>query len=197
MPAEQHQITREDIIPVDVYAKERKERRMAMSEIKRRRRVEVGPYATFYFENFDTMLQQVLEMLYIEKGGEEQLADELSAYNPLIPQGQELVATVMFEIDDKERRTAILKRLTNVEESMFIQIGDEKVYADPEHDVDRTAPDGKTSSVHFLHFRFTPEQAAKFKDLSTQVIIGVEHENYPHLTVITPTVREELAGDLD
>jgi hypothetical protein len=98
------QLTRADILPLQEYAKIRRQRRRHISEIKKHRRIEVGPYATFYFENLDTMWQQIQEMLYIEKGGEGQIADELEAYNPLIPQGSELVATVMFEIDDPTRR---------------------------------------------------------------------------------------------
>jgi hypothetical protein len=93
-----------DIIPFAEYAKQRADRRKQISEIKKNRRLEVGPFATFYFESFDTMLHQVHEMLFIEKGGAEQLPDELAAYNPLIPSGRELVATVMFEIDDPLRR---------------------------------------------------------------------------------------------
>jgi hypothetical protein len=80
-------LTRADILPLDEYARIRRQRRAEISELKKRRRVEVGPFATFYFESFDTMWQQVHEMLYIEKGGEAQISDELSAYNPLIPQG--------------------------------------------------------------------------------------------------------------
>src|SRR5215472_2711504 len=92
-------ITRTDILPLDEYVKIRRERRGKITELKKRRRIEVGPFATFYFENFATMWQQIQEMLYIEKGGETQIADELAAYNALIPRGSELVATIMFEID--------------------------------------------------------------------------------------------------
>ena len=95
------------IIPLAEYGPLRAERRKRMSEIKKDRRLEVGPFATFYFESYDTMLHQVHEMLFIEKGGAEQLPDELAAYNPLIPQGSELVATVMFEIDDPLRRARV------------------------------------------------------------------------------------------
>ena len=94
-----------------------------MSEIKKNRRLEVGPFATFYFESYDTMLHQVHEMLFIEKGGAEQLPDELAAYNPLIPQGSELVATVMFEIDDPVRRARVLGMLGGVEHKAFIRVG--------------------------------------------------------------------------
>src|SRR5262245_2595378 len=96
------------IIPLPQYAGQRAERRKRIAELKKNRRLEVGPFATFYFECYDTMLHQVHEMLFIEKGGAEQLPDELAAYNPLIPQGAELVATVMFEIDDPLRRARVL-----------------------------------------------------------------------------------------
>src|ERR1700761_5167976 len=102
MPAALRQVTRADIVPDAAFAKERKERRAALMPIKRLRRIELGPVCTVYFECFDTMLFQIQEMLLTEKGGEAQIDDELSAYNPLIPQGSELVATVMFEIDDPE-----------------------------------------------------------------------------------------------
>ena len=189
------EITRDDIISLDDYAASRKERRKALVALKKPRRIEVGPHATFYFENYDTMWHQIHEMLFIEKGGEEQIADELSAYNPLIPQGSELVATLMFEIDDPIRRLAILKKLTHIEQHTFMDIDGEKVMADPEHDVDRTAPDGKTSSVHFLHFRLSSDQVAKFKDPAVQVIIGFSHENYAHLTVLQPDTRQSLGAD--
>lgn len=195
MPASERRITRADILPPEDYRARRKAHRAELVKRKRNRRVEVGPHVTFYFENYDTMWSQIHEMLHIEKGGEEQIEDELRAYNPLIPQGNELVATMMFEIDDPVRRNAILHRLTNVEETVFIQIGDEKVFADPEHDVERTAPDGKTSSVHFLHFRFTPEQIARFKDATTQVILGIAHENYSHMAVLPAAVKEALGED--
>lgn len=120
-------ITAADVLPLAEYAKVRMETRRRMAQVKAKRRVEVGPHVTFYFESFDTMLLQVQEMLHIEKGGSEQLADELAAYNPLIPQGHELVATFMIEIDDPERRKRILGRLGGIEETAFIQIGQEKI----------------------------------------------------------------------
>lgn len=195
MPQAERRITPDDILPLDRYQAERKAIRARIVALKQSRRVETGPYATFYFENWDTMWAQIQEMLHIEKGGEAQLADELRAYNPLIPQGGELVATLMFEIDDPLRRANILARLGGVEETIFIQVGDEKVMADPEHDVDRTTPDGKTSSVHFLHFRFTPTQIARFRDPAVQVLLGIEHPNYAHLAILQPRVRESLGAD--
>ena len=102
-------------------------RASACAEIKKDRRLEVGPFATFYFECYDTMLHQVQEMLFIEKGGEEQIEDELAAYNPLIPQGSELVATVMFEIDDPVRRARVLGMLGGVEDKAFIRVGGDTI----------------------------------------------------------------------
>jgi hypothetical protein len=143
------------------------------------------------------MWAQIQEMLYIEKGGDEQLVDEMRAYNPLIPQGAELIATLMFEIDDPLRRANVLARLGGVEETIFIQLGDDKVMAEPEDDVDRTTPDGKTSSVHFLHFRFTPQQIARFRDPAVQVLLGIGHQNDAHLAILQPPVRASLGADFD
>lgn len=195
MTAMKKEITPADILPYETYAKERKERRAAITAMKKNRRVEVGPYATFYFENYDTMFQQIQEMLHIEKGGAEQLEDELRAYNPLIPQGNELVATIMFEINDPVRRDKFLRAITWVEKHLYIDVGGEKVAGEAETDVERTKADGKTSSVHFVHFRFTPEQIAKFRAPETQVMVVIAHENYHHLAVMQPQVREALARD--
>ena len=195
MSAEAKQITRDDILAPEVYAQERKARRAEMLPIKKLRRIEVGPHATFYFESYETMWLQVHEMLHIEKGGDEQIADELNAYNPMIPQGADLSATLMFEIDDPIRRANVLARLAYVEEKSFFQIGNDKVYASPEHDVERVTEDGKTSSVHFLHYHFTPEQIAAFSDPDTQILLGIEHENYAHLAILSAETKAELAKD--
>ena len=195
MTAMKKEITPADILPYEIYAKERKERRAAITAMKKNRRVEVGPYATFYFENYDTMFQQIQEMLHIEKGGAEQLEDELRAYNPLIPQGNDLVATIMFEINDPVRRDKFLRAITWVEKHLYIDVGGEKVAGDAETDIERTKADGKTSSVHFVYFRFTPEQIAKFRLPETQVMVVIAHENYHHMAVMQPQVKEALAKD--
>ena len=106
MNKESRQITIEDIIPLSEYSKNRKKIRKEIIEFKKNRRITLGPYATFYFECYQTMLAQIQEMLFIEKGGDQQLQDELNAYNPLIPKGNELVATLMFEIDNPVSRNA-------------------------------------------------------------------------------------------
>ena len=196
MSAEQRKITRADIIDMERYGRERAERRKAIIPIKKLRRVEVGPHATFYFECYDTMWRQVHEMLYIERGGEGQIADELSAYNPLIPQKGELVATVMFEIEDEAQRGRVLRQLTNIEETAYLDIGGEKIKANFETDIDRTAPDGKTSSVHFLRFRLNSAQISRFGDLAVPAMLGFTHSNYRHLAVVQVATRQELAKDL-
>src|SRR5579863_3053379 len=125
-------LTRADIIPTAEYAATRRQRRQAISEVKKRRRVEVGPFATFYFENYETMWQQVHEMLFVEKGGEAQIEDELAAYNPMIPQGNELIATVMLEIDDPLRRATALARLGGIEEHIFLELDGERIAGKPD-----------------------------------------------------------------
>ena len=178
MTKEQKQIEKSDLLPIDHYAKNRKQLRKDLVEFKKKRRISLGPHATFYFENFDTMLGQVQEMLYIEKGGEEQLKDELNAYNPLIPKGKELVATLMFEIDNPNQRSAFLNKVGGIEEKVFIQIDEEKVIASPEADVDRTSEEGKASSVQFIHFNFSDSQIKKFKETETKVMVGIDHPLY-------------------
>lgn len=195
MSAVARQITRDDILPWATYAAERKERRAVLRPLKHLRRVEVGPFCTFYFESYETMWLQVHEMLHTERGGEAQIDDELAAYNPLIPQGRELVATVMFEIEDEGRRAEILRRLTNVEETMYLEVAGTRAAADAEHDIDRTAPDGKTSSVHFLHFRFSPAQIAALRAPGARAILGIEHANYAHMAVLPEATRAALSKD--
>ncbi|HYE50604.1 MAG TPA: DUF3501 family protein, partial [Azospirillaceae bacterium] len=165
---QKREITRADILPMAEYAKVRAARRKELVEVKRNRRVAVGPYATFYFENYDTMWLQIHEMLYIERGGEEQIADELSAYNPLVPKGAELVATVMFEIDDPVRRKTVLGKLGGVEDTFFLELGGERVTGTPEEDVDRTSASGKASSVQFVHFHLNPAQVQAFREPGTR-----------------------------
>jgi Protein of unknown function (DUF3501) len=153
------QLTRADIVPPAEYAAMRSEQRKRITEIKRRRRTEVGPFATFYFENYETMRHQVHEMLHIEQGGEAQIEDELTAYNPLIPQGKELVATVMFEIDDPSRRASVLARLGGIENQVFLDIAGQRIRGEPDPTRESTSPEGKASSVQFLRFPSSELQA--------------------------------------
>jgi uncharacterized protein DUF3501 len=191
------EITPADLMPAAEYAKVRAVRRQAVVARKQNRRLEVGPVATFHFEDYDSMWLQVQEMLYIEKGGEAQIADELSAYNPLIPKGCELVATVLFEIDDPIRRKTLLARLGGIEDTAFIRMGEETVKGVSEADIDRTSAEGKASAVQFIHFPFAPGQIAKFRTPGAQVIVGFEHPAYSHMVVMPESVRAALAGDFD
>ena len=195
MNATQRRITEADILPPAEYAARRAELRKNLIAVKKNRRLSVGPFATFHFESYDTMWQQVHEMLHIEKGGAEQVPGELAAYNPLIPQGKELVATLMLEIEDPARRNRELYRLAGVEESVYIELADERIPGAPTEYDERTTPDGKTSSVHWLRFVFTPEQISKFSDMSVPAIMGVAHPAYGHMAVIPPEVRSELVKD--
>jgi len=196
MMTTKREITRADILPMEVYARERKALRQSVMAVKRNRRIEVGPFATFHFENYQTMWHQVHEMLLIEKGGEAQIEGELRAYNPLVPKGRELVATVLLEIEDPDRRARELAKLGGIEKHMFLEIAGERVAGVPEGDVERTKADGKTSSVHFLHFALTAAQGERFKRAGTQVVVGSDHPNYAHMAVMSEPVRQALAEDL-
>jgi hypothetical protein len=195
MPREKKEILKDDIMPLDVYIKNRKELRKNIVSFKKDRRIALGPYATFYFESYETMLAQVQEMLYIEKGGDEQLKDELTAYNPLIPNGKELTATLMFEIDNPVSRSAFLSKVGGIEEKIFIKIDGESIKAVPEKDVDRTSAEGKASSVQFIHFKFSDEQIQKFKSNSVEVEIGIDHKEYSHATKLSSVNLSSLSTD--
>lgn len=194
--ASKREITRADILPVEQYTNERREHRRRISEVKRNRRIEVGPFCTFYFESYETMWHQIHEMLYIERGGEQQIADELAAYNPLVPKGDELIATVMFEIDDPAQRERALARLGGVEHQMFLSIAGERVAGVPDPTRENTTPDGKASSVQFLRFPLSASQKARFRAPGTQVLVGIDHAHYGHLAVMPDGVRAALAQDL-
>jgi hypothetical protein len=195
MTKEKRKIEKEDLIPFDVYEKTRKEIRKKLVEFKKNRRVALGPYATFYFESFETMLAQVQEMLHIEKGGDEQLKDELTAYNPLVPNGKELTATLMFEIDNPVSRAEFLGRVGGIEEKVFMKIDNEIVKAVSEEDVDRTSAEGKASSVQFIHFKFNQEQINKIKTNNTIIQIGIDHKDYSHITRLKEDSIKSLATD--
>lgn len=191
------QLTRADLLAPAEYAAMRSELRKRITGIKRHRRVEVGPFATFYFENYETMRHQVQEMLHIEQGGEAQVEDELAAYNPLIPQGKELVATVMFEIDDPARRASVLARLGGIEDHVFLDIAGQRTRGEPDPTRENTSSEGKASSVQFLRFPFTDDQIARFKTPGAQVTAGFDHPSYGHMAVLPEPVRAALAEDFD
>ena len=195
MSKEKKQIEKEDLMPADVYAEKRKTIRKNLVEYKIDRRIALGPYATFYFESFETMVAQVQEMLHIEKGGDEQLKDELIAYNPLVPNGKELTATLMFEIDHPVSRGAFLGKVGGIEKKIFMKIDNQEIKAVPEADVDRTSAEGKASSVQFIHFKFNDEQIDKFKLGNTNIELGIDHKEYAHTTKLTEDNVKSLSAD--
>jgi hypothetical protein len=197
MPAEKRRIEPADIMPSREYAARRKELRGARIANKAVRRLQVGPYATILFESYESMLAQVQEMLYIEKGGDEQLVEELEAYNPMIPQGSELTATMLLEIEDAGKRARVLATLGRIEDHVAIRIGDERVVGLPDEDADRTNAAGKTSAVHFFHFPFTPAQIAAFRAPGTQILLEIAHPDYGHIAILGEAMRAELAKDFD
>ena len=197
MNKQAREVTKAGLIPAEEYAKNRKAYRREIVSYKKDRRISLGPYANFYFESYETMRAQIQEMLHIEKGGDEQLKDELAAYNPLIPKGKELVATLMFEIDNPLSRAEFLNKVGGIEEKVFLKIGEEKINSIPEQDVDRTSAEGKASSVQFIHFEFTDEQINKFKETSNEIIIGVNHEMYNHTVKLTENNKKALALDFN
>ena len=191
-----HQITRADVMPMSDYGAIRKEQRRRISEIKKARRIEVGPYSTFYFESYDTMWHQIHEMLFVEKGGEAQIRDELDAYNPLIPQGDDLIATVMFEVSDPSRRVAVLHMVGGIENHMVLMVGGETIRGEPDAERENTSEHGKASSVQFVRFTLTPAQKAGFRSPATAVMLGFDHPRYGHLAALPTAIREALAQDL-
>jgi hypothetical protein len=195
MSKEKRQIEKKDLMPSDIYSVNRKTIRKDLVKFKKNRRIALGPYATFYFESFETMVAQVQEMLHIEKGGDEQLSDELTAYNPLVPNGKELTATLMFEIDNPVSRAAFLEKVGGIEEKVFLKIDNEVIKASPEEDVDRTSADGKASSVQFIHFKLNDNQIDKFKSGSLNIELGIEHKDYAHSTKLTQENIKSLSAD--
>ncbi len=192
----QTQITASELLSFDDYVAIRKERKAEILEHKRPRRVEIGPVACCYFESYQTMLYQIQEMLYIERGGDEQIPDELAAYNPMIPNGHELNCTVMFEVDDPIRRANFLSRLGGVEETMFFSFAGHEIVGRPVEDVDRTSAEGKASSVQFIHFPFTDQQINDFRD-AEQVIVGFKHSQYAHMVILQAETVAALQLDFE
>ena len=195
MTALKTEITPEDILDPAAYDAVRKERKTAIVAAKKDRRLSIGPDAMIYFESFETMWLQIQEMLRIEKGGAEQLVDELAAYNPMVPKGRNLSATFMIEIDDETRRDRVLGQLGHIDQTISINFAGQQVIARPDDDTDRTDEDGKASSVHFLLFDFTDDQASIFRETSEDIVISVGQENYRHMAVMPSAMQSALAGD--
>ena len=189
------QMTKQDLLSLEEFTKIRAQKRQETLEIKKNRRVPLSAEATLFFENFDTLWWQIQEMLYIEKGGDAQMEDELLAYNPLLPQGQELVATFMIEIDDPIRRAQVLGMLGGIEHHLCLRFAGHTLKAIPEEDPNRTTESGKTSAIHFVHWAFTKDQITDFCKPHQDIIVEITHPSFPSKTLMAENVRAALQGD--
>jgi hypothetical protein len=191
-------LTRANLFSLEQYAEARREFRARVIEHKRDRRLPLGTNATLYFEDRLTMQYQVQEMLRIERIFEPKAIDEeLEAYNPLIPDGHNWKATFMVEFPDPEERQAMLKSLVDIEDHVWMQVGDgEKIRPIADEDLDRDSED-KTSAVHFLRFELTSSQIEALKN-DAELSAGIDHPNYQvDVRPVPENVRRSLIDDLD
>lgn len=196
MPRAQHTITAEDILPLDQYELIRADKKQEAILRKKLTSLAVGPNATALFESWDSMWLQIQEMLRIEKGGADQLVDELRAYDPMVPKGSELTMTLLFEVEDPVRRDRFLRTIGGVEDHIHLSVAGSRIAARPEGDVERTREsDGKASAVHFLHFDFTPEQVAAWRSGEGQAMLVIDHPAYGHAALISAETRDYLARE--
>lgn len=196
MPRDQRTITREDILPIEQYELIRGDKKAEAIQRKVLTRLSVGPHATAIFETWDSMWLQIHEMLRIEKGGEAQIADELAAYGPMVPDGEELTLTLFFEIGDPARRDAFLRTIGGVEDHVALQLGERTIRAIPEGDLQRTREsDGKASAVHFFHFPFTIADMSIWTSGEGSALLVIDHPNYGHAALIGAEARAYLARE--
>jgi hypothetical protein len=196
MPRDQRTITSADILPPAQYQLIRSDKKQDAIERKKLTRISVGPNATVLFETWDSMWLQIQEMLRIEKGGDDQLVDELAAYDPMVPKGGELTATVLFEVADEVRRAAFLRTIGGIEDHVAIHVGGHVVKAEPEGDVERTRErDNKASAVHFFHFRFPPEAVEAWRSGEGSAMVVMDHPAYGHAALVPEASRAFLARE--
>jgi hypothetical protein len=188
-------IERQDILSERDYLAVRNEKKTEIISLKKSRRIFVGPFITFFFESYETLWWQIHEMLRIEKGGEDQIKDELFAYNPLIPQGEELVATMMIELGNPIERAEMLSKLGHIEQMVQFRFGGHTITATPEDDQERTTKDGKTSAVHFLRWHFTKDQIALFSQANEDIILEITHPSYTYKQLLSEENRQVLMKD--
>jgi hypothetical protein len=190
-------LTTEDLLPLERYHKERPSLRAEVLAHKRHRQAPIGPNVTLYFEDRLTMRYQVQEMLRAERIFEsEAIAEELEAYNPLIPDGTNLKATMMIEYPEVAERRVALERLKGVENSVYLEVGNlGRVFAHADEDLERS-DDTKTSAVHFLRFELDAAMRSALKD-GAPLVLGVDHEHYRHELAASAEMRKSLAADLD
>jgi len=190
-----HKLTLDDIKDLREYERERDEFRRHIVEMKKRRRVQLGDLLTITFENTDTMRFQVQEMARIERMlTDEQIRNELDTYNQLIPDPNELSGTLFVEIDNKERLYEWLPKLVGIERAVSIWLHDGSSMPSTPEDEERLTREETTTTVHYLKFRFTPEQVDAFA--AGPVRIVVDHPNYNAVVELTEEQRSELVEDL-
>ena len=190
-------LTRDDLFSLEQYASVRDEFRDKVVTHKRDRRLPLGTNAALYFEDRLTMQYQVQEMLRVERIFEEQdIRAELEAYNPLIPDGSNLKATMMIEYPEADERRRQLGQLVGIEDQVWVEVADAgRVTAIADEDMERSTAD-KTSSVHFLRFELTPEMVAALKD-GAALSVGVDHAHYSEVAEVPAVMHESLIADLD
>jgi len=191
-------LTRQDLYSLEQYAEHRADIRARVMAHKRDRKVHIGPNATLYFEDRQTIQYQIQEMLRVERIFEASgIEEELAAYNPLIPDGSNWKATFMLEEPDAGRRRELLARLVGIEDLAWVRVdGNVPVYAVADEDLDRATSE-KTSSVHFLRFELNDSMVADLKQ-GASLSMGIEHPAYRHqVEPVVPAVREALCADLD
>ena len=188
-------LTRDDLWSLEEYAECREDFRKHVIEHKKNRQVYLGAHATLYFENTTTMKYQIQEMLRVEKiFTANEIEEELSAYNPLIPDGTNLKATFMIEYPDVEERRAALSRMQGIEHRVWVQIGDhDRVYATANEDLNRSN-ESKTAAVHFLRFELSAPMRA---DTTSQIRMGIDHAELPYEVTLDPAVAASLRGDFE
>jgi hypothetical protein len=191
-------LTRQDLFPLEIYAKVRAEFRARVMTHKKDRQVAIGPHATLYFEDYLTMHYQVQEMLRAERIFEDAgIEEELEAYNPLIPDGSNLKATFMLEYADSGERQQALAQMVDIEDRVWLRVdGFEPVWAVADEDLERETAD-KTSSVHFLRFELTPAMVKAVRQ-DARIGMGIDHAAYRYgIEAVPDNVRRSLAADLD
>ena len=190
-------LTRDDLWSLEEYATRRAEFRAEVMVHKKNRQLALGEHARLYFEDATTIRYQIQEMLRIERVFEaEGIEEELSAYNPLIPDGHNWKATLMIEIPDPAQRALRLGEMIGIEDQVWLQVADmDRIVPIADEDLDRTTAD-KTASVHFLRFEVTPEQINALKDGAT-LYAGIDHPSYPlDRYEVRSTIRDSLVEDL-
>ncbi len=193
-----HKLAPGDLMPLERYARERMAFRARVLEHKRTRQVAIGPNMTWCFEDRLTIQYQVQEMLRAERIFEsEGIAEELGAYNPLIPDGRNWKVTLLIEFPDERERRERLAALKGVEDRCWVQVaGHDRVWAIADEDLEREN-DTKTSSVHVLRVELAPGMIAALRQ-GAPLALGVDHEAYRHgLSAVDDGVRRALLADLD